>query len=51
MNWGGWISFWTVWLVIAGASFAFITAVVTVLGFGDLKALFRLLRQQDRDGR
>jgi hypothetical protein len=44
----GWAAFWTVWLLVAGASFAFITAVVTVLGFSDLKALFRLLRQQDK---
>ena len=43
-----WAVFWMVWLLVAGLSFAFITAVVTVLGFSDLKALFRLLRQQDK---
>jgi hypothetical protein len=48
MNSGGWAVFWTLWLLVAGASFAFITAVVTILGFSDLKALFRLLRQQDK---
>jgi hypothetical protein len=41
----GWVLFWSVWLIIAAASFAVITAVVTVLGFRDLKNMFRLLRQ------
>lgn len=43
-----WSLFWTVWLIIAGASFALITAVVSVLGFRDLKNLFRMLREQDQ---
>ena len=41
--------FWAVWLVISGVSFAVITAVVTVRGFGDLRRMFRLLRQQHED--
>jgi len=45
----GWEVFWTVWLVISGASFALITAVVTVLGFRDLKAMFRSLCRQPED--
>ena len=46
MNLTGWALFWTIWLVIAGASFACITVIVTVLGLRDLKNLFRLLREQ-----
>lgn len=42
----GWVLFWGIWLVIAAASFAVITAVVTVLGFRDLKNMFRLLRHR-----
>jgi len=48
MNFGAWAIFWTVWLVIAGASFAFITAIVTVLGLRDLRTLFQLLSEQDK---
>ena len=47
MNQTGWSLFWTIWLIVAGASFALITAVVSVLGFRDLKNLFRRLREQD----
>jgi hypothetical protein len=47
MNLSGWALFWTAWLLIAGASFAFITAIVTVFGVRDLKNLFRQLRQRD----
>ena len=47
MNLTGWALFWTVWLVIAGTSFALITVIVSVLGFRDLKILFRMLREQD----
>ncbi len=45
----GWEIFWTVWLVISGASFALITAIVTVLGLRDLKAMFRSLEHQLKD--
>ena len=48
MNSSAWSLFWTIWLVIAGASFVLITAVVSVLGFRDLKNLFRRLREQDQ---
>lgn len=44
-----WEIFWTVWLVISGASFALITAIVTVLGFRDLKVMFRSLERQQED--
>ena len=47
MSLSGWVLFWTLWLLVAGASFAFITAVVTILGFRDLKSMFRMLREQD----
>ena len=47
MNLSGWVLFWTLWLVVAGASFAFITAIVTILGFRDLRSMFRVLRGED----
>jgi len=39
-----WQIFWAAALLIAGASFAGITAVVAVRGFQDLQLLFRHLR-------
>jgi hypothetical protein len=43
-----WQSFWSVSLLVAGISFSFITAVVAIKGFEDLRDLFRRLhRQQD----
>jgi hypothetical protein len=42
-----WLLFWTVGLVVAGASFAFITIVVTVRGFLDLRQWFGSLRRQN----
>ncbi len=45
-----WQWFWTVSLVIAGTSFAAITAVVTLRGFADLREMLkRLLQQKDRE--
>lgn len=44
-----WEIFWTVWLVISGASFALITGIVTVLGLRDLKEMFRSLEHQAGD--
>lgn len=45
-----WQVFWMASLLVAGASFAGITAVVTVRGFRDLSDMFsRLRRQQDED--
>ncbi len=41
-----WQIFWTVWLVIAGVSFAAITAVVTVKGYKDLRVMFSRLTEQ-----
>jgi hypothetical protein len=41
-----WEIFWTVWLVISGASFAIITVIVTLLGFRDVKAMFRSLERR-----
>jgi hypothetical protein len=45
----GWEIFWTVWLAISGASFALITAIVSLLGFRDLKAMFRSLEHHSKD--
>jgi hypothetical protein len=42
-----WLLFWMVGLVVAGASFAFITIVVTVRGFLDLRQWFGSLRRQN----
>jgi hypothetical protein len=44
-----WRFFWTVFLLVAGTSFAFITVVVTVKGLKDLREMFSHLRQQ-QDG-
>ena len=46
-----WQLFWTISLLVAGASFAFITLVVTFKGVRDLREMFRQLgKQQDHDG-
>ena len=43
-----WQWFWTISLIVAGAAFAFITVVVTIKGFQDLREFFsRLSKQQD----
>jgi hypothetical protein len=44
-----WLLFWTIALVVAGASFAFITVVVTVRGFLDLRQWFDSLRRQNEE--
>jgi hypothetical protein len=49
-----WQLFWTISLVVAGSSFAFITLVVSVRGGRDLRQMFRdlskqLAAQKDRD--
>ncbi len=44
-----WQIFWTVWLIIAGVSFAVITAIVTVKGYADLRTMFTRLTQQRTD--
>jgi hypothetical protein len=49
-----WQLFWTISLVVAGSSFAFITLVVSVRGGRDLRQMFRdlskqLAVQKDRD--
>jgi hypothetical protein len=41
-----WLNFWTISLIVAGASFAVITAIVTVKGFEDLKEMFKGLAKQ-----
>jgi hypothetical protein len=41
-----WLGFWTILLVVAGTSFAVITAVVAIKGFGDLRAMLRGLSGQ-----
>jgi len=44
-----WEIFWTLNLVVAGAAFAFITAVVTVKGVTDLRQWFGSLRRQNQE--
>ena len=44
-----WLIFWTLMLVIAGASFAAITLVVTVRGSRDLRQWFAILSRQNVD--
>jgi len=44
-----WQVFWTVSLLVAGTSFAFITLVVTIKGFRDLREMFSSLSQQRED--
>ncbi len=41
-----WQLFWTIWLVVAGLSFAFITLVVSLRGGRDLRQMFRDLSRQ-----
>jgi len=41
-----WQMFWMISLVVAGASFALITLVVTVRGIRDLREMFRRLGEQ-----
>jgi hypothetical protein len=43
----GWQIFWSVCLLVAGSSFAFITVVVAIRGFQDLRNLFRRLHEQE----
>jgi hypothetical protein len=43
-----WQIFWEISLIVSGAAFAVITAIVTVRGFHDLRSMFRgLLKQQE----
>ncbi len=43
-----WRIFWEMSLIVSGAAFAVITAIVTVRGFHDLRSMFRgLLKQQE----
>jgi len=44
-----WLWFWTFCLLVAGASFAFITVVVTIKGAKDLQQWFKTLQQQNRE--
>ena len=45
-----WLTFWTVSLLVAGASCVFITAVVTLRGAKDMREMFRGLKaKQDYD--
>jgi hypothetical protein len=41
-----WLNFWTVLLLVAGSSFAVITAVVTIKGFGDMREMLKGLSKQ-----
>jgi hypothetical protein len=44
-----WLLFWTISLVVAGASFAFITVVVSLRGSRDLRDWFNSLKQQNKE--
>ena len=44
-----WKLFWTIFLLISGASFAFITVVVTVKGLRDLLDMFSGLSRQQKE--
>ena len=44
-----WRLFWTLFLVVSGVSFAFITVVVTVKGFRDLLEMFSRLTEQKEE--
>jgi len=46
-----WLVFWTGALVVAGFSFAFITAIVTVKGYSDLIQMFRRLTAHGKEDR
>jgi hypothetical protein len=43
-----WLTFWEACLIVAGATFAGITVVVAVRGFGDLREMFANLAQQKK---
>ena len=45
-----WQLFWTISLVVAGSSFAFITLVVTFKGVKDLREMFKQLGKQQENG-
>ena len=45
-----WRIFWTISLLVAGASFAFVTIVVTLRGGRDLTEMFARLLEQKRRG-
>lgn len=44
-----WLWFWMISLIVAGASFAFITVVVTLKGGRDLRQWFSSLRRQKEE--
>lgn len=44
-----WLLFWTISLIVAGTSFAFITVVVTIKGARDLRLWFSSLERQNKD--
>lgn len=41
-----WRWFWTVWLVIAGTAFAWITVIVTIRGAKDLSDMLKALKRK-----
>jgi hypothetical protein len=44
-----WEIFWTISVLVAGLSFAFVTVVVTLKGGSDLREMFARLLEQKRD--
>ncbi len=45
-----WQIFWTIAVLVAGLSFAFVTVIVTLRGGRDLKDMFARLLEQKRHG-
>ena len=39
----GWLTFWEISIVVSGIAFAFISVVVAVRGFGDLRQMMAVL--------
>lgn len=44
-----WLWFWTISLIVAGASFAFITLAVILKGTRDLRQWFSSLERQNKE--
>ena len=46
-----WRWFWTLWLMVAGIAFAWITVIVTSRGVKDLSDMVKALKRQSDAGR
>ena len=45
-----WQMFWTLWLLLAGASFAAITVVVAIKGVGDVRRMLTGIKSHEPAG-